>query len=272
MAEAHYQRLTPFPAASDWAESNPDLPWSVLVGASGEPGAIAMSAPVTDPLRMHVQAGFEDVATGVAIGLDLTFEQDRPPLLVWGTGRSPEPIDPAGKTPDNYNYYYSLTDLAATGTVTIGDERFEVEGITWMDHQYGGWVQSTKWTLQDCQLDNGIRLSNFTKPNTEPVENVPAQSNVTVLWPDGMCSFESSITTPLAPSWTAPDGSVYFPKMLVEIPALRASLTVTSLIPGQQLQNPDIPGAQVYEGVARAEGVFDGVPVSGTAWNEQQLS
>jgi hypothetical protein len=270
-AEAHYQQITPFPHTPAWAESDPGQPWSVSVGAGGAPGAVLMSATAADPFRMHVQAGFVDAATGVGIGFDLTFAQDRPPLLVWGTGRSPEPVD-AGKTPDNYNYSYSLTDLRATGTVTIGGEAFPVEGVTWMDHQYGGWVQSTRWTLQDCQLDNGVRLSNFTKPNTVPVENVPAASNVTVLWPDGMCTFESSTTTPLAPSWTAPDGTVYFPTMLVEIPALRASLTVTSLLPGQLFQNPDIPGAQVYEGVARAEGVFEGEPVAGTAWNEQQLT
>ncbi|WP_211462318.1 lipocalin-like domain-containing protein [Collimonas silvisoli] len=272
-AVTHYQQITAFPSTPDWAQADPEQPWSVNVGASGIPGAIAMHADPANPLMMNVQGSFVDAVTGVGITLNLNFEQGRGPLLVWATGRSPEPVDPSGKTPlERYNYYYSLTDLNVTGTVTIGSELFEVTGLTWMDHEYGAWPQSTKWALQDCQLNNGIRLSNFTEPNIKLVENVPVPSHVTVLWPDGMSTFESSTATPLAPSWTSPSGTVYFPKMLVEIPALNASFTVTSLIPGQEFWNPQIARSQVYEGVALAEGVFDGEPVSGQAWNEQHLA
>jgi predicted secreted hydrolase len=272
-AAAHYQQITGFPYAQGWAQADPQQPWFVNVGPSVTPGAIAMSAELANPMTMNLQASFKDAVTDVVVAFNLQVKQGRGPLLVWGTGRSPQPVDPNGTTPlQRYNFYYSLTDLNVTGDVSIGRESFEVTGgLAWMDHEYGAWPQSIKWALQDCQLNNGIRLSNFTESITTLVENMPVPSHVTVLWPDGVSTFESSTATPLAPAWISPSGITYFPTMLVEIPSLKATLTVKSLIPSQEFWNPEIPLSQVYEGAAWAEGTFEGRSVSGPAWNEQNL-
>jgi predicted secreted hydrolase len=274
-AGTHYQQITLFDGASDWAETDSEKPWKVRLGEAGAAGAIAMDASPANPLHMRIQASFCDAGTktGIGIKLDLKQAHSRPPLLVWGDGRSPQPVNPHGHDPlQNYNYYYSLTDLAATGTVQIGGESFAVTGLTWMDHEYGAWPQSVMWALQDVQLDNGIRLSNFTKPNTPLKGGVSVESNVTVLWPDGSCTFENSVTTPHGPGWKGPSGTLYYSKIDVDIPALNAHFTVTSLLPGQEFWNPQLPHTQVYEGVAVAQGIFEGRAFSGTAWNEQHLA
>jgi hypothetical protein len=271
----HYQQITLFDGTSDWAETDAEKPWKVRLGDIGASGAIAMDARSASPLDMRIQAGFTDAGTNTAISIALDLKQaaNRPPLLVWGDGRSPQPVNPHGSDPlQDYNYYYSLTDLAAKGTVQIGDESFDVTGLTWMDHEFGAWPQSVMWALQDVQLDNGIRLSNFTKPNTPLKAGTPVESNVTVLWPDGTCTFENSVATPHGPGWKGPSGTLYYPKVDVEIPTLKAHFTVTSLLPGQEFWNPGLPHTQVYEGVAVAHGIFQGHAFSGTAWNEQHLA
>lgn len=268
----HYQHLTPFAMAKGWAQTNPAERWHVQVGASGTSGHIAMDAAPGNPLSMHISAGFADADSKVAISIKLHIEQSQAPLLVWGDGRSPKPIVATTSSAiDQYIYYYSLTDLRTTGTLMVGSDTYAVTGVTWMDHQYGGWAKSYTWALQDIQLDNGIRLSNFTDPNVKLIDNHPVPSHVTVLWQDGKSTYHASSVTPASPPWQGPSGTVYFPHILVEIPELNASLTVRSLIPNQEIWNKELANSQIYEGVAFAEGFFDGKRCSGHAWNEQSL-
>jgi predicted secreted hydrolase len=272
-AERHYQAISAFAWNADWAQTSTARPLSVQVGVGAPSGSIELSAPTDDPLRMRVDASFVDSGQGTTpVSLRLNLAQERQPLLVWGDGRSPKPANPDGKTPlERYNFYYSLADLQATGTVQVGDTVYEVTGLTWMDHEYGAWPQSLRWALQDLQLENGVRLSNYTLVEGALAENQPLQAQASVLWPDGTSTFVESVTTALGKSWTGPSGTVYFPTMRVDIPSLDASLVVTSLIPDQEFWNKDFKGLAVYEAVAYAQGVFEGRPTCGTAWNEQRL-
>ena len=99
------------------------------------------------------------------------------------------------------NYYYSLTRLAASGSVTIGGEKFAVSGLTWMDHEYGYFGTSAKpvkWVLQDAQLDNGWTLSNFaTLGDGPPKLNQPTASLVTLQDPAGAMYFQIAVLTPV---------------------------------------------------------------------------
>lgn len=272
LAARHYQQLTPFQMGQDWAQTDPAKPWYVQIGASGSPGSIAMNAVHGNPLNMRVDAVFTDAVADVKISISLQIEQSREPLLVWGDGRSPKPIDRSGRSAiEQYVYYYSLTDLTSVGTLRIGDNIYEVSGVTWMHHQYGAWPQSYTWALQDIQLDNGIRLSNITDPNVKLYENVKAPSHVTILWQDGRSTFYPSTVTPKSPSWTSPSGTIYFPNILVDVPELNASFTVMCLVTNQEIWNKELRDSQIYEGVAVAKGIFEGQKTSGPAWNEQHF-
>ena len=96
-------------------------PWS-MAGGGG-----------TDQLRAMAtgdEVGGDPVA---GFGLDLRLAARKPAVLHDGDGW----IDfgPAGGS-----YYYSRTDMAATGTVTLGDETMAVEGDAWFDHQWGDFI------------------------------------------------------------------------------------------------------------------------------------
>ena len=261
---AHYQRTAGTLFSPDWAESDPAKPWYAKMPAPDENGgAVSMTAPADNPLSMSVQASCKDEATGTTIAFDLQLDQQGPPLYVFGSGRENTTEPPA---PPAYNYYYSLTRLQASGTLSIDAETFAVEGTTWMDHEYGAFPGGTDWCLQDMQLDNGVHLSNFAA-NTTPVLDREMASKATLLI-DGVSTFVDTRTTPRAPTWLSPAGKLYFLIWDVEITdPVVASLRVTSLVAAQDF--PDGPG--VYEGVARVVGSWDGQPVAGTAWNEQRI-
>ncbi len=263
----NFQRTTVFaPPTFDpntWAEHDPSKPWFVKLGD------VSMTSEQSDPSKdMKVTADLIDEATNTEVNFDLRFSQEGPPFIVWGTGVTSPPEEPTLQT---NNFYYSLTRLNASGSVTIEGERFEVTGVTWMDHEYGLFGTEghrPKWILQDMQLSNGVHLSNFTLE--EPVLNKKTMSLVTVQREDGTTYFVESSVTPTGPTWTSPESGVtYFMEIEVEIPAFEATLTVKSLFEAQEFP---VLGGAAYEGVATVEGTFEGEEVSGTAWSEQTLN
>ncbi|NBS48836.1 MAG: hypothetical protein EBS99_17780, partial [Betaproteobacteria bacterium] len=62
--------------------------------------------------------------------LDLRFEATQPLLLQGRDGLSRKGPDPA-----QASYYYSQPQLRASGRLLLRDERFEVSGTAWLDHE-----------------------------------------------------------------------------------------------------------------------------------------
>ena len=234
---------------------------------------VTMNAAAADPTQnMAVKSRMVDEQTGTVVIFDLTLSQQGLPFLVLGTGLIPVP-QTCGSPLQTNNYYYSLTRLQASGTISIDGETFPVTGVTWMDHEYGAFAsggQPVKWILQDMQLDNGVCISNFTLD--EPKLDQETKSIATLQYPGEPTIWVLTKTTPRK-EWTSPiSGNTYFMELDVKIEQglipwwPNALLTVTSLIESQEFP---VAGGPIYEGAARASGTFNGKPVSGTAWNEQ---
>ncbi len=126
-----------------------------LAGARMEPfrvwlkdwSAQAAGGPV---FPMRLQASAEDV------GLDLTLQQGKPPVLQGERGLSRKSAEPG-----NASYYYSLTRMPAEGTVRLGGERFAVTGLAWMDREWSTsslGADQVGWDWFALQLSDGSDL------------------------------------------------------------------------------------------------------------------
>lgn len=288
--QCNYQKVNAMAVCpTDWAQYDQSKPWYVkLSGPSGSPsdGLVSMTAINNNPLNMAVQASFMDAATNVPCQLNLNFLQQGPPLLVWGTGC--HEVNPQGTSPiTRNNYYYSLTNLQASGTITIGNEIINVTGLTWMDHEYGAFPNGESggkviWLLQDIQLSNGMHLTNSTQFGIIPQENVPIPSNATLLLQNGESVYVETITTPMGPTYTSAKGIVYFLNFKVEIKNAGANTNVSFLVsssyPDQVFRDTT---ADVYEGVGTGEMLVtihlsekitkQVLVATGPAWIEQNL-
>lgn len=278
--QCNYQKVTIISCDKDWAEYNPNKPWFVKLTPSGteqKNGAVEMKQiERKTALDMEVLASFIDV-NKTECELNLQLEQRGAPLLVWGTACNL--VDETKDTAiTRNNYYYSLTNLNAKGTIKIGDDEIKVSGLTWMDHEYGAFPNETNgkkstWVLQDIQMDNGLHLSNFTNFEEVPTEDIPMKSHVTLL-KEGKSIYVDAITTPMKPIFISEKGIKYFMtfKINIECPELHATFTVESLCPDQVFKDGN-NSPDVYEGVASVQATFgeEQVLVSGNAWMEQNL-
>lgn len=90
----------------------------------------------------------------VAIRLELA--QIKPPALQGDQGLSPKSSDVG-----NASYYYTLSRLLTTGTITIGDTGYAVSGSAWMDHEFSTSAlgsQAQGWDWFGLHLDDHREL------------------------------------------------------------------------------------------------------------------
>ncbi len=229
---------------------------------------VSAQAPASNPTDMTVKALLVDDPTMKQVKYNLSFSQVGKPFWVFGTGV--DPLATQASLTEN-NYYYSLTHLTAKGTISFGGKTYHVQGVTWMDHEYGRFGSAdhpVQWILQDFQLANGWTISNagIVDEGKSPQLHVPFKGYATLESPDGKMYYVASTATPTGGVWTSPEsGKTYFTKMQVNIPVFNAKLDATALMPSQEF-----PGqVPVYEGVATGKGTFQGKAAAGQAWIEE---
>lgn len=234
--------------------------------------ALSMTAPQADPTQdIRVVATLIDDATLTPVDFDLTFSQQGRPFFVFGTGLEPSATE---QSLSKDNYYFSLTRLAASGTVTIDGTAYEVSGTTWMDHEYGYFGDGSqdgrvRWLLQDMQLDNGYTISNagVIGPGFKPEIGVSVDAFATLQDAEGHIYYVKSTVTPVGELWTSPETGVsYAQEFRVQIPSFDADIVVSTRIQDQEFV---LPAASIYEGTANPVGTMLGKKVTGDAWIEQ---
>ena len=91
-----------------------------------------------------------------------------------------------GPEPGNASIYYSLTRIAAEGTVTCDGKTFTVAGLSWMDHEYSTSAlgpEQVGWDWFSIQLDNDTELMVFQLRRADG--SVDAFSSGTLVAADG---------------------------------------------------------------------------------------
>jgi predicted secreted hydrolase len=233
-----------------------------LAGAQGEPFRVwveswSAAAAGGEALPMRLTATEGDV------GLELTLQEGKPPVLQGERGLSRKSAEPG-----NASYYYSLTRMPAAGTVRLGGESFAVTGLAWMDRE---WSTSSLgknqvgWDWFALQLSEGREVMLYRLRQDDGTAD-PASSG-TVVAPDG-----ASRTLGLADftledldRWTSPrSGAAYPSRWRVRIPSEGLDLTVRPLLPDQEL---DV-SFRYWEGAVAVEGTRRGAPVRGRGYVE----
>ncbi len=219
------------------------------------------------PFHYHEVVSWRDPeGSGETQSLDLHMEALRPPLLVGGDGYVT--IGQSGES-----YYYSLTDMKVTGSIEKNGRTWQVEGMGWMDHQWGPFMlnptpmtkNSYEWMA--IQLDNGQQYmvsSIFDRQGRSYRE----EGFGSVGWMGSDCiqgRTLDQVIERLAYWHYAPKDFFFASKWRIQVPETDMDVLVTPVVEDQTV---DFLGSPFYEGRALVQGTVGGSAVTGIAFVE----
>ena len=237
-------------------------------------GALGLAGARAEPFQVWVKDWTAASAGGPAFPLrltasadraaiDLVLQQGKPPVLQGERGLSRKSAEPG-----NASYYYSLTRMPAAGTVRIGDDRYDVTGLAWMDRE---WSTSSLgkdqvgWDWFSLQLSDGWDLMLYRLRRQDGAAD-PASSG-TLIDPHGESRALNLSDFQILPSgeWRSPRSGAHYPeRWRLRIPREDLDLEVRPLLADQEL---DV-SFRYWEGAVSIEGTHRGQPVRGSGYVE----
>jgi predicted secreted hydrolase len=164
--------------------------------------------------------------------------------------------------PAGGSYYYSLTRLNVSGSLTLPSGRIvDASGVAWMDHQWGNFVISFQggWDWYSLQLDDHTELMLYVlrSPSGETSavygSHVLADGRVENLPPDWA-------TSAAANTWASPHTGAVYPSGWQLTLGDGRHLVLTPQLLDQELYFPGSPGTLSYwEGAVSITGDTTGV-------------
>lgn len=215
-----------------------------------------------DPNGMHTLFARDGTAT-----LDLQLLPAKP-LVVHGR----DGISRKGAGEGNATHYYSFTRLETTGSVTIGTERFEVTGTSWMDHEFGSTDLGSDlagWDWFSIQLDDRSELMLYRLRRKDGGSDL--ESSGTVVLPDGKTRHlsVSDIRIESTGTWTSRESKAVYPSTWrIAVPSMDLALEVMPLLADQELRTSRSTQVTYWEGAVSVSGIKQGRSVKGQGYVE----
>lgn len=233
-----------------------------LAGAQTRPFRVwledwSLAGTDQDAFPMRVQAGQNGV------GVELTLATAKPPVLQGESGLSQKSAEPG-----NASYYYSYTRLPTRGVVTVGEERFEVSGASWLDREWSTSAlgpEQSGWDWFALHLDDGRELMLYRLRRQDGGVD-PYSSGVLVDADGGAQRLRAEdMAFEILATWTSPHtGDVYPSRWRLRLPAEDMELTVTPRVADQEMQMQ----VRYWEGTVAVAGRAGGEAVSGQGYLE----
>ncbi len=238
-----------------------------LAGASGNPFRVWLeswfaesnaAAETGGPdLAMRLRAGEDDVA------IDLSLSSTKPIVLQGEGGLSRK-----SATPGNASYYYSATRLRTNGSIRLGDRRYEVAGLSWMDREWSTSAlgkDQIGWDWFALQLADGRELMFYRLRRRDGTAD-PFSGGVLVDADGSTLALGArDIEIDVRASWQSAATRVRYPsRWRVQVPGEGLDLDVRPYLSDQEL---DL-SVRYWEGAVAVIGTSRGAPVSGSGYVE----
>jgi len=206
------------------------------------------------------------IASEFALRLEMT---SRKPAVIHGKNGVSQKAEGVGQA----SHYISFTRLSTTGTIELNGKSLQVEGTSWMDHEFfTEEVDPTLrgWDWLSLQLDDNTELMLYRFRNKDGSMSaysagtyVDAHGKTTYL---GASDFTMSAgqTTYSSPSTHA----VYPTAWHIAVPSLRVDLQLATSLQSQELVSGLAAGLSYWEGAITIRGTREGHPATGVGYLE----
>lgn len=206
-------------------------------------------------------------ARAETIGLRLTLAPRKPAVINGLDG-----VSSKGSCRGCASHYYSFTDLAASGTLSLPAGDVAVTGTAWNDHEWGSAdleAGVVGWDWFSVQLADGHELMLYLLRRADG-SAIP-QSSGTLVDRSGRAAHLplSAFSVTSIGTWTSPHSHVRYPGgWRVRLPSYRADLTIAPLLADQEFDAAHSTGGRYWEGACSVRGTFSGRSVNGYGYTE----
>jgi len=200
------------------------------------------------PFRLHAAADGD--------GIDFSLVGEKAPAVHGHDG-----ISRKGACATCASHYYSITRMATRGALTYRGERLAVDGISWMDHEFGSdelQGDLVGWDWVSLQLDDRRELMLYLLRRKDG--SVVPESSGSVIDARGGVTYlpRAAFALTATGSWTSPHtGGVYPSGWRVRVPSARIDVTLTPQLLDQELANTT-GGVSYWEGAVDARDATTG--------------
>ena len=214
-----------------------------------------------DHRQFHLMAKTEEFS------INLVVESRKPPVKHGTHG-----VSYKGPQPEQTSHYYSLTRLHTTGSVRVGDTTMTVEGVSWMDHEFGSGDLADNlvgWDWFSLQLDNAYEIMAYGLRRNDGTFD-PASSGTFVL-PNGSSkalAFQD-IQISVNRHWTSPVSGARYPHhWTFSIPDEDIKLSLSPRMANQELVTTQSTRVTYWEGAVDITGQWKGQDIHGQGYVE----
>lgn len=243
-------------------------------------GAAGLAGARAEPYRVWLEDWFVEIQDGAAVspdgelpmvlnaklegaGLELNLEPEKPLVLHGDRG-----YDRKGYEAGNASYYLSFTRLNTSGTIRIGESEAEVEGLSWMDHEWSSSALEERqegWDWFSIQLNNDYDLMYYQL--REEDGSLSEFTTGTLVGPYGDTTgfTHEDFELEVLDYWISPvTGGRYPVRWLLINRGYDIELELSSLLQDQEMN----VSFTYYEGAIRAEGRMGDEKVNGYGYVE----
>jgi predicted secreted hydrolase len=205
-------------------------------------------------------------AAGRTLGIDLRLDEGKPPAVNGIDG-----ISQKGAQAGNASHYYSLTRMPTRGTLVVDGERFEVQGESWMDHEFGtSFLERDQqgWDWLSLQLGDGRELMLYQLRRGDGSRD--PRSSGTLVDRDGRPTHLDAAAFTMVPAgrtFASSSGATYPIAWTVTVPGSGLVLQVSTPLPNQELVTP-AAGIAYWEGLVDVTGAARGIAIDGRGYLE----
>jgi len=203
-------------------------------------------------------------ATQGEITLDLKLNDEMGVVLQGENGYSRK-----GQNPGNASYYYSQPRLRADGFIQINGSRYQVSGLTWMDHEFSTSVldeTQTGWDWFSLQFEDGQALMLYQLRERDG--STSDSSSGTFVTRDGTPQHvqNTDFEIRILDEWRSPHtGRVYPSAWQLRLDEPACTVMVRPWMSDQEI---NFPAVTYWEGAVHFEGDCNGAPVQGNGYVE----
>lgn len=230
-------------------------------------GALGLAGAKTNPFQVWIDnwsieregKSFKLKAQDGSISINLLLRPLKPEVLQGDEGLSQKSRDPG-----NASYYFSQTRIESSGSISIGEEKFNVNGLSWLDREWSTSAlgqDQEGWDWFSIQLDDGREIMLYQLRLKDG--GIDPFSSGSLIGVDGdvaplkLEDFKIEVLD----TWKSPDTDTIYPsKWQITIPKYDINLTVVPLVNNQEL----LLSFVYWEGAVKVTGEY----VSGKGYVE----